>query len=425
MQAKPALSEQYMPNEQDMTSTDEQDFRDMEQIADLLLRRLQETLSAEEEAFLDKWLSEQSPASREFYTQATTWPVIEQELQRFNAIDDATAGIMMQEWLKVKQPARRVLWPYWAAAAAVILFIGAGIWYMNRPAGDQPPAMPMAERYRNEILPGGDKALLQLADGSTIVLDSTKSGSLALQGNTRILKNDQGEIVYKAGRDVQPVYNKISTPRGGQYTITLPDGTRVWLNASTTLRYPTAFTGNERIVELSGEAYFEVAQDANRHFRVQTNTSGHQPLNITVLGTSFNVQAYTDEPAQTTTLLTGKVSVGAGSQAVVLQPGRKAVLDKTAAGFNVQAADTAAALAWKEGFIYMQDADLAEIMRQISRWYDVDIVFEGNVTKQFDGKIPRDTKLTTVLKALESTGWVQFKVVGKTVTVYPTDQTTN
>ncbi|RFS18781.1 FecR family protein [Chitinophaga silvatica] len=408
-----------------MTSTDEQDFQAMQQIARLLLRRLQGTITAEEATLLNQWLKEQPAASQEFYAQITSWPEIEAELLKLDNIDDKAAEEQMREWLNVQKPGKRVIWSYWAAAAAILLFIGTGMWYINsHPENKQPTSQPQATRYQNEVLPGSDKALLQLADGSTITLDSANKGELTIQGNARIVKNAEGVLTYESTNNQAPVYNKIVTPKGGQYTITLPDGTKVWLNAASSLRYPTAFTGNERTVELSGEAYFEVAQNANQHFRVNTNVSGHLPMNIEVLGTEFNIQAYADEPALTTSLVSGKVSVNTNNQAVVLQPGKQALLTKNA-DIKVQQANMEATIAWKMGFIYMEDTNFEEIMRQISRWYDVDVIFEGKTDKQFNGKIPRDTKLSTVLKALESTGWVQFKVVGKTVTVYPTAQSSN
>ena len=400
-----------------MTSTDEQEFQAMQQISDLLLRRLQGSITEEENRKLSEWLAAQPAADQEYYARMTSWPVIETELQKYDSIDDVTAEGMMKEWIEVSKPERRIMWSYWAAAAVIILFIGAGTWYLNTQRNSN---LPVASRYKNDVLPGGEKAFLQLADGSTITLDSTTKGELALQGNARIIKSDEGELVYESANNQKPVYNKIVIPKAGQYTLTLPDGTKVWLNAASSLRYPTAFTGNERVVELSGEAYFDVAQDANHHFRVNTNVPGHKPMSIEVLGTEFNIQAYADDQALSTTLVNGKVSVNADNQTVVLAPGKQAYLSKDA-DIQVRDANMEAALAWKNGFIYMDSTDFREIMQQVSRWYDVDIVYEGNVDKAFNGKIPKAAKLSTVLKALESTGWVQFKVAGKTVTVYPAD----
>ncbi len=205
-------------------------------------------------------------------------------------------------------PVRRSWYRYAAAAAIEILIVGIAttLWLTSRTDREQAVPPPTAQ-YNSDALPGGDKAILQLEDGRAILLD-TASGELAKQGQTRILKNADGAISYDAdrsGKDTALVYNRIITPRGGQYQVTLPDGSKVWLNAASSLRFPVAFKGKERVVELTGEAYFEVAQHAAKPFKV-TVGSIDKPMQVEVLGTGFNIQAYADEPVRTATLVNGK-----------------------------------------------------------------------------------------------------------------------
>ncbi len=209
----------------------------------------------------------------------------------------------------------------------------------------------MAVRYNSDALPGGNRAVLELADGSLIGLDSAGSGTLAIQGDSRISKTKDGVVAYD-DEDNQSTeaqsWNRISTPRGGQYQVSLPDGSKVWLNAASSLRFPVAFTGTERVVELSGEAYFDIAANANRPFRVSVTAPGKGPMTVDVLGTQFNVQAYADEPLRTATLVSGKVRVSNGDAGKMLIPGQQAVL-KGSHQLTVQEANIEAATAWKAG----------------------------------------------------------------------------
>ncbi|SHK78049.1 FecR family protein [Chitinophaga jiangningensis] len=405
--------------------SDQQEIEIMEKIAGLLLGREQGTLSEADARELQHWLDQQSEDHRAFYDDMTTSPVLETSLRTMQQVDEVAA--LDDVWNRIGVnvdakivPAKRV-WMRWAAAAAIasVVVISSAIIILHKQK--KTLETPMAARYSSDVLPGGDKAVLELADGSQIVLDSASNGVLAVQGNASVLKKDDGTIAYTAAGNAasqEITYNKISTPRGGQFKLVLPDGTQVWLNAASSLRYPAVFTGNQRTVTLTGEAYFEVAPDASKQFYVNVPRGEKTPLNVQVLGTSFNIQAYPDEPAHSATLETGKIRVITNDNSVVLAPGQQA--QAAANGqFKVVNADLDEVLAWKAGIFYLQDASIQEIMRQVSRWYDVDVKYEGNITQQFIGKIPRNTNLSDVLTILESTGYVHFELKGKDLIVRP------
>lgn len=414
---------------QPLSPQDQQNVQAMQHMAGLFLQKLQGTLGSTAEAELEAWLSAQSAENRAFYTTMTSWPEIEAALHKLYQINETAAWNDVWQRIQLESPkaSPSAILPVWirrtAAAAAVLLVIGLGTaWWVSRKAIVNSTIPPMASRLNTDVAPGGNKATLQLSDGSVIVLDSAANGALSQQGSTLVRKDKEGALSYEPlsqRPDTALVYNKVSTPRGGQYKVVLPDGTTVWLNAASSLRYPTAFTGNERLVELTGEAYFEVAANAAKHFKVTVTGHQHAPMQVEVLGTGFNIQAYADEPVQTTTLVYGKVNVIAADQQALLTPGREAVLKGNSPMIQVQPADLDATLAWKNGLFYLQDADIADIMRQIARWYDVEVVYEGKIPQQFVGKIPRSMNLSDVLKVLESTGWVHFRVEGKKVIVQP------
>jgi ferric-dicitrate binding protein FerR (iron transport regulator) len=265
-----------------------------------------------------------------------------------------------------------------------------------------------------DLKPGSNKAMLVLADGSTILLDDSENGLLAMQGKTNIIKQQDGQITYKAGaaNATEMVYNTLSTPRGGQFKISLPDGTKVWLNASTTLKYPVEFLGKERKVEISGEAYFEVAKDPSKPFLVETN----QEM-IEVLGTHFNVNNYGDEDLVKTTLLEGSINLKVDGGNSLLRPGQQAQLSKTGNLKVTNYVDLEEIIAWKEGNFQFEDETIKSIMRQIARWYDVDVEFRGQVNKRFGGVISRNVELSKVLNMLQMTGEVKLTIQGKKVIV--------
>lgn len=334
------------------------------------------------------------------------------------------------------------LWKKIAVAAVVIVAATATIylWKINKQPAE---VLTGNEVNKNaDVNPGNNKARLTLADGSTVVLDTMANGTLSVQGNARISKCNDGQVSYtaeeavsKANDPTTTLYNTITVPRGGQYKLILADGTEVWLNAASSLRFPVTFTGQERIVELEGEGYFEVAKDAARPFSVHTKQA-----DVRVLGTHFNVCAYPEEDWKTT-LLEGSVAVdswsrqGSGEigntattnlqQSIMLKPGQQAVIALQSSKSNqsskimVQTADIDEAIAWKEGYFQFNDASVPFIMQQVSRWYDVDIVYKDMAGKgRFNGRINRNIKLSGIVNALKE-GGINCVIEQSRLLVYP------
>ncbi len=343
--------------------------------------------------------------------------------------------------------ARSILIPlkikYAVAAVLTGLIVSAGLLKQHHPnpSNNRPT---IASQYKNEVHPGGNHAILTLTDGSTLVLDSTKSGLLSVQGKTRLTEISPGSLLYQATNNEHSAisYNTIATPAGGQYQVTLADGTKVWLNALSTLKFPTSFSGPTRTVELKGEAYFEVAKNKNNPFHVLVNNS----LDIQVLGTKFNVNAYTDESSLKTTLMEGSVRLVKDNKSLTLTPGQQGETTTAQAAPTTAPGATAAvspapgattapgataslilikdpntdeALAWKNGYFSFDDADIHTVMRQLARWYGIKVKYEGTPTSTlFWGKMGRDLNLTQVLAGLDKSK-VHFQLEGTTLTVLP------
>lgn len=312
------------------------------------------------------------------------------------------------------RPVRRI-WPKRLAAAALLAGVCAAGWYAWK--APQRPGATVASAYGADALPGGNKATLTLADGSVIELDTARNGALAAQGGATIAKSAGMRLVYlnEAPADGPPVFNTIATPFGGQYQVQLPDGSRVWLNAASSLRFPASFQGMLRRVELRGEAYFDVKSDPAHPFIVAL-----PDMEVTVLGTQFNVSAYESEK-QKTVLIEGAVKLQSPQQAVVLRPGQSAQWERgglTSVEDDPYAEDAAA---WKDGMFIFTNAPLSSIMTQLSRWYNIDHRYEKESLKGkiFTGQISRGEKLSEVLKMLEMTGTIHFQMENKTVTAIP------
>ncbi|UPK72498.1 FecR family protein [Chitinophaga filiformis] len=307
----------------------------------------------------------------------------------------------------VRKIRKRNYW--WAAAASLLIAGGASIWIF-RPVQHNPVAIVQS----TELEPGGNKAILTLANGQQIVLDNLAKGNIPVQGGVTITKADSGAIAYiGTGDNVQ--YHTLSTPRGGQFQLTLPDGSKVWLNSASSIRYPTAFTGTERKVEMTGEGYFEVAPDAAKPFTVKAGK-----IDVHVLGTGFNIMAYADENAIRTTLVSGSVKVQTGNAATVLTPGVQASLAPNEQAFKTSRPDLAEVLAWKNGQFRFNRTGIKNIMRQVERWYDVDVSYEGNVDNiEFQGILSRKVNAKALLETLEATGEVHFRIEGDHISVIP------
>jgi transmembrane sensor len=319
---------------------------------------------------------------------------------------------------------RRMRVMAWSAAAcAVLILIGGSWWYYSKRtpaiAVANPPVIPVPTA--GVIAPGKNKALLTLANGATIDLDSSENGTLAQQGNVKIIKGEDGELLYYPDKQHAAAagYNTISTPRGGKYAIVLADGTKVWLNAASSLKFPAAFTGKSRNVFLTGEAYFEVAASPSMPFNVNVND-----MMVEVLGTHFNINAYSDESSIATTLFTGAVRVkrsGAaspGQQDLLLQPGEQADLESNGKLKVNDHADISGVIAWRDNYFEFNNTALPVIMRQIARWYDVGIEFKGpSSSRRMTGKFSRNVNLDQLIGMLSYAG-VKMKIDNKKILIW-------
>lgn len=299
-------------------------------------------------------------------------------------------------------------------AAAVLLLAGVGAVayiYKKRPAPNpvayKSPAKPIA--------PGGNKAVLTLSGGRQIILDSTASDTVLTEGSD-IVANANGSLAYTHGSstaDTGVVYNTLSTPRGGQYRLTLPDGTKVWLNSASSIEYPTAFKGKDRTVTVTGETYFEVVKNAHQPFMVR-----YGKMAVTVLGTSFNVNAYPDENGVRTSLIEGSVKVSQGDKTALLVPGQQAVVDSGQAIRVAKMSNPALVIAWKNGYFSFEKADIPTVMRQLSRWYNIDVSYENGAAPKdyFWGDLKRNANLSDIFAVLAKSG-IHFTINGNKVLV--------
>lgn len=291
---------------------------------------------------------------------------------------------------------------YWSAAAAVLLIVSVGIGYLIR----EQAAADFTKAQLSAIKPGSNSAILKLANGTEIDLNKLQDGAVLKQENLIVTKTKDGLIKYQvdAGAAAKAQdFNTIITPNGGTYQVVLPDGTKVWLNAKSELKYPLSFSSSDRKVTLLGEAYFEVATMKNKPFLVKSKQQ-----TIEVIGTHFNVNAYTDEPLVKTALLQGKIKVSIANQPgsdKILHPGQMSVWDTNQTSISVQETDTELAVAWKNGLFYFKDADLTTILRSFSRWYNIEIVTRGNISdRTFSGKLYRNVNAYQALQVLKLLG---------------------
>jgi ferric-dicitrate binding protein FerR (iron transport regulator) len=408
----------------------------VKRIAALIIKQWRGELTVEETIELEQWVDE-NPHNRDLLQQLTQDETLRQELITYYEAENAKDAV----WKKIEGAITPIIpfpvqhtkkYRYLAAAVttAAILTIVAYFWIQNKPR----PAKQIVQTTSNDVSPGGNKAILKLSDGKTIVLDDAQNGLLAEQGAVQIEKQE-GQLSYSPSATTTAVlYNTLATPAGGQFQLKLPDGTRVWLNASSSITYPTAFVGKERRVTITGEGYFEVAKDAHKPFKVtiQSATGEKRPAEVEVLGTHFNINAYDDEAAVKTTLLEGRVKVVnrqsaiGNEKSVVLAPGEQAIASAysprpdgpvgQALTIN-HSPDLEEVVAWKNGEFLFQSADISTLMRQVARWYDIEISYpDGKPKDKFSGKIGRNVNLSQLLKILEYSE-VRFELKGRTLVV--------
>lgn len=335
---------------------------------------------------------------------------LERRLDLLEAENDFLSGNLASTRVPDKTTLiKRKWWNY--AAAATVLFCVAGYFLWDSPK-KQPPISQ--QPVKKDIPAGRQGAILTLSNGQHISLDSAGNGELTRDAGVRVIRKG-GELSY-GGNTNEIVYNQIITPKGRKWQLTLSDGTKVWLNAASSVRYPISFVGSERTVDVSGETYFEVAPDKNRPFRINIAGKG----SIEVLGTNLNVNAYDDEDAVRTTLLEGSLKVIRGSSSSLIRPGQQAVLANGANDIKViNDVNIEEVMAWRNGRFIFGDMDLKSIMRQLTRWYDVDVVYEGKIPEiRVGGIIHNDVYLSTVMEFLGENG-VHYTIEGKKITIMP------
>lgn len=373
-------------------------------LKELLNRYLSDDCTAEEKAFVETWYNKDDTLNPVKLTEAQ----MEADVDAIQKVLGRVGG----------QSHRLILWSRISAAALVILSLSA-LLYFYYPGKQSPD---YANNKETDIKAGGDKAMLTLSDGSRISLTDIKSGEIAVQSGLKISKSEDGQIVYssvaksKTDQGQQaPEYNTIETPRGGKFQILLPDGSLVWLDAASSLKYPVVFAGKERKVELTGQAYFEVAKSKGKSFKV---LSANQE--VEVLGTHFNVNAYANQPSVITTLLEGSVNVNLKNtkSGQRLKPGQQAAL--TGQLFLVEEVDVEQAVAWKNGYFAFERDDVRTVLNKLERWYDVEITSEGTFDDiRIGGKISRTKSLSEVLRVLQLTRKIKFKTEGRRIIAMP------
>lgn len=370
----------------------------MNRISFLILQGLRGEATPAEEVELAAFISA-SEANRKLVEKLEDADYITRALSLWEQIDEDAAWQKVQRLRQPVVPMKKRRFVWYAAAAAVLAFMAVGGYLLVNKKTVQPPIT------QKTIQPGKNGAILTLA-GKTIVLDTAANGRLYMHAATDIMKSDSS--IHIAGNTVE--YATLVTPRGRKEQLTLADGTKVWLNAASSIRFPTAFMGDTREVEITGEAYFEVAHNDKQPFHVKV-----KELDIQDIGTSFNINAYDDEPALKTTLLEGAASVNGR----VLHPGQQAALINNQITVNSNT-DIEQVMAWKNGYFRFKHADIREIMRQVSRWYDVDIDYTGDLSKvSLDGYLGRKENVQKLLAILEATGTVHFKINDSKIIVSP------
>jgi ferric-dicitrate binding protein FerR (iron transport regulator) len=301
----------------------------------------------------------------------------------------------------------------WAAAAVLVLTIGAGAYFFSIKKKVQPIQLSQAQRFTNDVQPGGNKAILILADKSAISLDDAKNGELASQGGSSVTKKD-GAVQYNkvAGKDMDLVYNTIRTPSGGQYQLTLSDGTKVWLDSRSSIHFPTVFQGASREVDITGQVYFEIAGNPRQPFIIKAKDQ-----QVQVLGTAVNINAFDSAGGVTTTLAEGAVNVLEAGSSLLLKPGQGAQIDAQGSLLLIPHPDMEETLAWKDGLFHFNGSGITTIMDQVARWYDVEVIYKNEIQGSFVADIPRSVPISKLLILLELTKHVHFLIEGKKITV--------
>lgn len=378
---------------------------DNKYLEDLLKRYNEDDVSDQEKAIVETW----------YLTYKSENPSPQVDEDAFHLLQQQSIADLIAH-IDSKNNVRKIRGKqFMIAAASVAIALAIGI-YQFTGLDKAKNNIATSQTAAANLLPGSNKVTLTLSNGNKVVLSGAKNGLVASDAGTGIQKTADGSVTYAskpAGQQTSaPLFNTATTPRGGQYQFTLSDGTKVWLNAATTFKFPVQFEGNERRVELTGEAYFEVAHDKRRPFRVVSNGQV-----VEVLGTHFNINSYADEGVINTTLLEGSVKVSHNGISKMIKPGEQARL--SADKLEVAAVNTDQAVAWKNGMFYFHDANIYDVMRQLSRWYDVDVKFDGSIPdRKFSGGISRNVNASQLLDLLTFKK-INYRLQGRTITITP------
>ena len=387
-----------------------------QQISLLLYKRLQGSLSAEEEATLEAWRTTSSQ-NQLLFEELMNEETLSVAIAEYHPDNRQALENRIFERVKEQRPIVKVIPIYRrkffrvAVAASIVLVLGLGTYFAFFNKTSQPEIVKTIISKDVEA-PKVTKAMITLADGTAVALDSVTSGTLAMQGNVNIIKNENGEIVY-SGTDDAVGYNTLVNPKGSPVqSLTLADGTKVWMNAESTLKYFTSVGKVDRRVEITGECYFEVTHNTTKPFIVKDINRGTA---IQVLGTHFNVNTYADELIMKVTLLEGSVKVMKGSSSGILKPGQQAQVNQDIK--VIDAVNLVEVMAWKNGYFQFTNADIGTVMRQVERWYDVQVVYEGEKpTGHYAGEVSRNVSAAEMLKVIKASG-VNFRIEGKKIVV--------
>lgn len=387
-------------------------------LSELSFKYLQEDLTEEENQELNAFLN-QSEENRNFFDDLTNRDRINEDLEHLYKMDSQAVWDTVVKANPQLQKGRVISFfrPTVRYAAAIILIAALGSYWLFKRNTNEPVAKTETKEKPviNDVQPGQYKATLTLADGSVVVLDTISDKQLVQQGGTNVYTKD-GKLVYEPQvKKSEVLYNTLTTAKGQIYATVLSDGSKVWLNSQSTIKYPVAFNNGIRKVEITGEAYFEVASDQKHPFVVSA-----RGVYVQVVGTHFNINSYKDEASVKTTLLEGKVEVSSGNSKILLSPGQQASVDNATQQLaTIKDVNVKEAVAWRFGYFQFKNADLHTVLRQLERWYDVEVKYKGDVPKMdFSGKIPRNSNLSDVLKTLE-TNDVHFTIEGKKIIVSP------
>jgi transmembrane sensor len=407
-----------------LQSMKEQQVERASRIASLIIKRMQDSLSPQEQAELEAWLHEDSD-NYLLYEEMMDENNLGSQLEELQSVDHESAYQRLASQIFQPTPVlKRNTRKTWYLAAAAVLVLGIGTWVLVSQWSDKPAAAEVAitrQQDFDNIKPGTKKAVLTLADGRKIELDQNRQGIIAEEANNTIQQSHPGNLYYSENAgdlsfSTHSQENVLFVPRSGEYSVTLNDGTIVWLNALSSLRYPVHFSKSERRVVLTGEAYFQVATDASRPFVVEIDS-----VEVRALGTEFNITAYPEDSKMGAALVEGVISVSKHDEQRLLRPGHIAEVSDSGR-IQIKEADIQEVTAWKNGEFVFHNTPLQDIMNQLARWYDIEVNYpEGIPSINFTGGLRRDDGIYRLIIMLELTGEVRFKVDGRKIKVYPTN----